>query len=151
MRTALVVAGSIVAAFAVIAVFERVAPRRMVRFWQRVANPVYGRAAGFVPGWVTLETTGRRTGRAHRVPVGGGVRGGSVWVAAGSRTADYVRNLQAHPEIRVRVHGRWRRGTAHLVPDDRPLLRALRINPANGLFVAIASPDPVTIRIDLER
>jgi deazaflavin-dependent oxidoreductase (nitroreductase family) len=107
---------------------------------------------GYLPGWVVIETTGRRTGRPHRVPVGGGVRDGSVWVVAGRRDADYVRNIEARPSVRVRVHGRWRKGIAHVLPEDDPRRRALRTNPANGLFVAVASAvaDQVTIRIDLE-
>jgi deazaflavin-dependent oxidoreductase (nitroreductase family) len=30
----------------------------------------------------------------------------------------YVLNIKANPAVRLRIHGRWRNGTAHLLPDD---------------------------------
>jgi hypothetical protein len=52
--------------------------------------------------------------------------------------------------VRVRVHHRWRKGTAHLLPGDDPRRRLLRLNPANSLFIWIAGVDLLTIRVDLE-
>src|SRR2546430_15001838 len=112
MRIALIALAAVVLFFAAIAVFERLAPRNVVRAWQRrVGAPTFRWAMGCLPGWIVLETTGRRTGRPHRVPVGGSLRDGSVWVVAGRSDADYVRNVEADPRVRVRVHGRWRPGT----------------------------------------
>ena len=74
-----------------------------------------------------------------------------MWlVAANASDAHYIRNIKANPDVRVRIRGRWRSGVAHLVPEDDARRRAIRLNPLNGLFVAIASSDLVTVRIDLE-
>jgi hypothetical protein len=73
--------------------------QRVVTTVQRyLANPVARRLAGYVPGTAVLETTGRRTGKRRRTPVGGRMRDGSFWlVAEFGRRADYVRNLEADP------------------------------------------------------
>src|ERR687886_64178 len=90
----------------------------------RLLNPVMVRAldAGLVPrGWALLETTGRRSGEPRRVPVGDGLRGETFWIVAEhGRHADYVRNIEAEPRVRVKVRGRWRTGTAHVLPDEEP-------------------------------
>ena len=49
---------------------------------KHVVNPVMRRVAGRVPGWALLETTGRRSGRPHRVPVGDGLRDATFWIVA---------------------------------------------------------------------
>ena len=104
-----------------------------------------------LPGWTVLETTGRRTGSARRVPVGGKTIGGCVWiVAVDPARAGYVRNIEADPRVRVMVQGRWRDGTARLVPDDDARRRMFQINPLNGLFIGIAGRDHTTIRVDLD-
>jgi hypothetical protein len=42
------------------------------------------------------------TGRHSQTPVGKGLAGNTFWlVAAHSTQADYVRNLQANPQVRV--------------------------------------------------
>lgn len=105
----------------------------------------------WLPGWIVLETTGRRTGVVRRTPVGGRMVDGSVWiVAADPGQAGYVRNLEADPRVRVRIRGRWRTGRAELVPDDDSRRRMFRINPLNGLFIAIAGRDHLTIRVRVE-
>ena len=68
-----------------------------------------------------LETTGRRTGLARRTPVVSRLDDDTVWlVAEYGRRAAYVRNLEADARVRVKVRGRWRRGTAHPLPGDDP-------------------------------
>jgi deazaflavin-dependent oxidoreductase (nitroreductase family) len=143
----------IVVAYLAVAVFERFAPRRFVRGYQKyVGNPLQRNAAGLVPGFAVIETIGRRTGQLRRVPVGGALRGTTFWFVAGdARHAGYVRNIEADPRVRVKVHGRWRAGTAQLCPDDNPRMRLLRLNPLNSLFVWIAGTDLLTVRVDLER
>ena len=63
---------------------------------------------GFAPrAFALLETTGRRTGLARQTPVGNGLDGDTFWlVAAHGAQADYVRNLQAEPRVRVKAGGR---------------------------------------------
>jgi deazaflavin-dependent oxidoreductase (nitroreductase family) len=82
-----------------------------------------------VPGFGVVETVGRRTGLPRQVPVGGRLSGDTFWLVAGiGRRANYVRNIEANPRVRVKVHGRWRSGTAHLCPDDDPRKRMLRMS-----------------------
>ncbi len=134
-----------------VALFERLAPRRWVRAYQRAVNPFFGLWAGRSLGWAVIETTGRHTGLPRRVPVGGRLRGDTYWVVAGDgRHSAFVKNLEADPRVRVQVHGRWRTGTAHVLEDDDARRRLLRLNPINAVFVLIAAEHPLTVRIDLD-
>jgi len=148
----LIVVGAIAVAFLLVAVFERLVPLRVLRFFQKYfVNPSFRWSAGFMPGYAVIETIGRRSGQARRVPVGGGLRGNTFWlVASDGRAAQYVRNIEANSAVRVRVHGRWRNGTAHLLPDDDPRRRLRTLNPMNGVFVSVAGRGLLTVRVDLE-
>jgi deazaflavin-dependent oxidoreductase (nitroreductase family) len=148
----LIILAVVMLGFILVALFERLVPLPFLRsFQRRVVNPAFRWAAGFMPGYGVIETIGARSGQARRVPVGGGLRGGAYWlVAADGRAAQYVRNIEAHSKVRVRVHGRWRTGNAHLLPDDDPRRRLWRLNPMNGLFISISGRDLLTVRIDLE-
>jgi deazaflavin-dependent oxidoreductase (nitroreductase family) len=121
----------------------------------RLLNPVMVRLldAGVVPrGWALLETTGRRSGRPRRVPVGDGLRGDTFWIVAEhGRHADYVRNIEREPRVRVKARGRWRTGTAHVLPDEDPraLLRALK-RPLNDAGLIVMATEPLVVRIDLD-
>lgn len=100
-----------------------------------------------------LETTGRTTGLPRRVPVGNGLRGGSFWIVTEhGYAADYVKNLQKQPRVRVKVGRRWYEGMAQLLPDDDPRER-LRLlgRPVNDTMLRLIGTEQVTIRIDLER
>jgi deazaflavin-dependent oxidoreductase (nitroreductase family) len=99
-----------------------------------------------------LETTGRRSGRARHTPVGNGLDGAVFWlVAAHGYQSDYVRNLAAHPRVRVKTGRRWRAGTAVILPDDDVAARSRahphRLDAALGRLIAST---PLTIRIDLD-
>ena len=130
--------------------------RRASKFLSvRLLNPVMVPAleAGLVPrGWALLETTGRRSGQPRRVPVGDGLRGETFWIVAEhGRHADYVRNIEVEPRVRVKVRGRWRTGTAHVLPDEDPraLLRALK-RPLNDAGLIVMATEPLVVRIDLD-
>jgi deazaflavin-dependent oxidoreductase (nitroreductase family) len=148
----LIVLALVTLGFIFVAVFERLVPLPLLRsFQRRVVNPAFRWVAGFMPGYAVIETIGARSGRARRVPVGGGLRGSAYWLVAGDgRAAQYVRNMEANSKVRVRVHGRWRAGNAHLLPADNPRRRLWRLNPMNGLFISISGRDLLTVRIDLE-
>lgn len=134
-----------------ISLFERFGPRRLIEVYWRTINPLFRAVAGTMPGLILLETTGRRTGRSHQVPVGGRREGGTVWLVAGHASrSDYVRNITADPRVRVRVGRKWRDGTATVVLDDDTGRRAFRVNPMNGFFIRIATSDLATVRIDLD-
>ena len=88
-----------------------------------------------------------------------GLDGDVFWLVAEHGTGcDYVKNLIAEPNTRVKVGRRWYRGTASLVSDDDALARRRRIDDDNGIigradgviFRASASI-PVTVRIDLRQ
>jgi deazaflavin-dependent oxidoreductase (nitroreductase family) len=117
-----------------------------------VANPIVERIAGFVPWWALLETTGRRSGKPRRNPVGNGLRGDTFWIVADhGHDAEYVKNIKANPRVRVRVEGRWRSGTAQVMPDDDPVERQKQLRPVNALIVRAMGTNLLTIRIDLDR
>jgi deazaflavin-dependent oxidoreductase (nitroreductase family) len=122
----------------------------------RLLNPVMRRAleAGLVPrGWALLETTGRRSGKPRRVPVGDGLRGEQFWIVAEhGRHADYVRNIERDPRVRVKVGRRWHEGTAHVLDDDDPRarLRMLR-RPLNDAGLVLMASEMLVVRVDLDR
>jgi deazaflavin-dependent oxidoreductase (nitroreductase family) len=108
---------------------------------------------GLAPtAFALLETTGRRSGQPRQTPVGNGLIGDTFWlVAAHGTQADYVRNLQADPAVRLKIGRRWRTGTAVLLPDDDATARSHtlphRLDAAIGRLMASA---PLTVRIDLD-
>jgi deazaflavin-dependent oxidoreductase (nitroreductase family) len=139
---------------------RRVDKYRVVTFIQaRIFNPVIRSALRhlWVPGYALLETTGRKTGVKRTVPVGDGLVGSTFWIVSehGARSA-YVRNIEADPRVRVRVRGRWRSGTAHLMPDDDPRDRQRALSERrplarlNAAAVRGWGTDLLTVRIDLD-
>jgi deazaflavin-dependent oxidoreductase (nitroreductase family) len=121
----------------------------------RLLNPVMRRAleAGLVPrGWALLETTGRTSGEPRRVPVGDGLRGPHFWIVAEhGRQADYVRNIERDPRVRVNVRRRWRSGTAHVLPDDDPRARLRWLKrPLNDAGLRAMASEMLVVRIDLD-
>jgi deazaflavin-dependent oxidoreductase (nitroreductase family) len=134
---------------------------RIVRFTQRrLLNPVVRGVLGHgwpIPGYALLETTGRTSGLPRRTPVGDGLLGDTFWIVAehGGR-ADYVRNIQADPHVRVLVRGRWRSGTAVPLPGDdtrerqRLLGRRGMGRRLNDAAVRSLGTDLLTVRIDLD-
>jgi deazaflavin-dependent oxidoreductase (nitroreductase family) len=63
------------------------------------------------PGDVGLETIGRRTGERRVTPVCDCLEGDVFWVVAQrGRDANYVRNVEANPRVRVRAAFRARAG-----------------------------------------
>jgi deazaflavin-dependent oxidoreductase (nitroreductase family) len=130
--------------------------RQLSRFASvRLLNPLMRRLleAGLVPrGWALLETTGRRSGEPRRVPVGNGLRGEHFWIVAEhGRHANYVRNIEHDPRVRVKVRRTWLTGTAHLLPDDDPLerLRKLR-RPLNDIGLRAMASEMLVVRVDLD-
>jgi deazaflavin-dependent oxidoreductase (nitroreductase family) len=121
----------------------------------KLLNPLVRAAARAgipLPGYVLLETTGRRSGQPRQVPVGKALEGNMLWVVAehGLRAA-YVRNIQANPRVRVRLGPRWRPGTAHVLEDDDWRERQRRMqNRLNSAVVRAMGTDPVTVRVDLD-
>jgi deazaflavin-dependent oxidoreductase (nitroreductase family) len=138
---------------------------RIVRILQKyVLNPPikFALAVGLpLPGYALLETTGRKTGKLRRTPVGDGHIGDEFWlVAEHGINAGYVRNIEGNPRIRLRLRKgfktQWRSGTAHLVPDDDPrerqrwLATRLPSSSGNARAVRLFGTQLLTVRIDLD-
>ncbi|MFB7503408.1 nitroreductase/quinone reductase family protein [Streptomyces broussonetiae] len=121
---------------------------RVVTLFQRhVANPLNRR----LPFQTLLETTGRSSGLPRQTPVGGRRVGDAFWlVSEFGHKAQYIRNIQADPRVRVRLSGRWHHGTARLLPDDDPVARLRALPFFNSTAVRAFGTDLMTVRVDLE-
>ncbi|MDQ3630431.1 MAG: nitroreductase family deazaflavin-dependent oxidoreductase [Actinomycetota bacterium] len=109
------------------------------------------------PGTAILETIGRRSGKRRRTPVTDGLDGSVFWIVAehGHRAA-YVRNIESHPQVRVKVGSRWRSGSAQPLTDDDPrarlrqVARRRRRSTVNAWVVRAMGTDLLTLRVDLD-
>jgi len=109
------------------------------------------------PGTAILETVGRRSGRRRRTPVTDGLDGDVFWIVAehGHRAA-YVRNIEAHPQVRIKLGRRWHSGTARPLNEDDPrarlrqIARSRRRSILNVWVVRVMGTDLLTLRVDLE-
>jgi len=116
-------------------------------FQKRVANPLMRR----LPNQTLLETTGRSSGQPRRTPLGGRLVGNQFWlVSEFGEKSQYVRNIKANPRVRLRLHGKWRTGTAHLVPDDDPHARLRELPQMNSFGVRTFGTNLLSLRIDLD-
>ena len=113
------------------------------------------------PGRALLETTGRKTGKLRRVPVGNGRVGNEFWlVAEHGMKSGYVRNIESNPRVRLKLRdgarARWYTGTAHLLPNDDPrerqrwLAQQVRGSASNAAAVRFFGTQLLTVRIDLD-
>ena len=117
-------------------------------FQKRIANPVARR----LPFQTLLETTGRKSGKPRRTPLGGRVVGHQFWfVSEFGEQSQYVRNIQADPRVRLRLRGKWRSGTAHLVPEDDARARLEQLPAINSFGVRTFGTNLLTICVDLDR
>ena len=107
---------------------------------------------GLVPGQVLVETTGRRSGRRRRNVVGMHVEGDTGWVVAEhGRSAGYVNNIEARPDVRVRRSRRWMPARAEVVPDDDTAARLETFGrPSHASMVRRMGTDLLTLRFDLD-
>ncbi|MFF1448552.1 nitroreductase/quinone reductase family protein [Streptomyces sp. NPDC058274] len=121
--------------------------RAVTAFQRRIANPLLRR----VPFQTLLETTGRTSGLPRRTPIGGRRVGQAFWlVSEYGEKSQYVRNIKANPQVRVRVNGRWHAGTAHLMPADDPRARLRTLPRFNSTAVKAFGTQLLTVRVDLE-
>jgi deazaflavin-dependent oxidoreductase (nitroreductase family) len=119
-------------------------------FSKYILNPLTRPLVGYVPGWALLETVGRSSGRPHLNPVGYALEGNTLWILAEhGKHADYVKNIEANPRVRVRVGGRWRNGSARILGDEDPDLHIRRQNFLNAIGLRLVGTDLLPIRVDL--
>jgi deazaflavin-dependent oxidoreductase (nitroreductase family) len=133
------------------------------RLQQSVINPLDRLAFALrvpPPGDALLETIGRQTGQSRVTPVCDCLEGDVFWIIAqDGRNADYVKNLEADPRVRVKgsLSGAgWRTGTAHVLEDDDPAERVRALSRGNRwrrLCLQASGrlgTDPLVVRIDLD-
>jgi deazaflavin-dependent oxidoreductase (nitroreductase family) len=106
---------------------------------------------GLLRHYAVLETVGRRSGRARRTVVGIARQPESVlWIVAEhGRQASYVRNLDADPNVRIRVGRRWQRGWATVVADDDVDARLRLFTPQHVKAIRHFGTELASVRIDL--
>jgi deazaflavin-dependent oxidoreductase (nitroreductase family) len=109
------------------------------------------------PGTAILETRGRKSGRPRTTPVTNGLAGDTFWIVTEhGRSANYVRNIEANPRVRVKIGQRWRSGTAAVASDDDPRarLKAIgRARPSTRIHTAtvrLMQTELLTVRVDLD-
>ncbi|GAA5070518.1 nitroreductase family deazaflavin-dependent oxidoreductase [Nocardia iowensis] len=114
---------------------------------RRVVNPMQRK----VPGQQLLETVGRVSGQPRITPIGGRLVGNQFWLVSefGNRS-QYIRNIKANNRVRLRLHGRWHTGTAHLLPDDDARARLRELPRGNSAVVRLVGTELLTVRIDLD-
>ena len=117
----------------------------------RVINPPGRRLSGLAPWWILLETRGRRSGQPRTTPLARGpVDGDVVWVSSvHGRHADWVRNIEADPEVRIKISGRWHHGRATVQEYDEAASRRFNRYARSG--PARLGIDPALVRIELRR
>ncbi|KUH92993.1 nitroreductase [Mycolicibacterium acapulense] len=116
-------------------------------FQKNVMNPMMR----LLPFQTLLETTGRKSGQPRRTPLGGRRVGNEFWfVSEFGEKSQYVKNIQADPAVRVRLNGKWHKGTAHIVADDDARERLRSLPQFNSFGVRTFGTNLLTIRVDLE-
>lgn len=121
--------------------------RLVTSFQRKLINPALSR----LPGQTLLETTGRTSGLPRRTPISGRRTGDRFWLVSefGLRS-HYVRNIQADPHVRLRLHGRWHQGVARLVPEDDTRARLKSLPRMDSAVIRTVGTDLLSIRIDLD-
>jgi deazaflavin-dependent oxidoreductase (nitroreductase family) len=123
--------------------------RRIARTFWLIFNPIAKRLAGIAPWWVVIETTGRKSGKPRQAPLARGPMDGNVtWlIAVHGRHAGFVRNLEADPNVRLRLRGRWRAGLATSQPMDPAVVK--RFSRYGQMGPMTLGMDPLLVRIEL--
>lgn len=129
-------------------------PQRLARLNRHLANPVARTFAGRVPPLAIVGHTGRRSGRAYRVPVMAFAADGGYLIALTyGPDADWVRNVLARGACTLERGGRTVAladarlvGPAEALPrlpaPLRPVLRLLQVSAFLRLAPEPAPPGP---------
>ena len=134
---------------------------------QKRSNSIWNGTEGRKPhdrqdtGYAALETTGRKSGKSRRTPVGDGRIGKQFWlVAEHGMKAGYVLNIARTPRVRLKLRDGlrvpWHTGTAHLLSDDDPRERQLWLatnlpsSAGNSRAVRLFGTQLLTVPIDLD-
>jgi deazaflavin-dependent oxidoreductase (nitroreductase family) len=133
----------------------RRAKRRVLRpLTNRAVNPLVRpliERGVLHPAWALLETRGRITGLPRVVPLGNGLRGDTFWIITEhGHHADYVKNIEAEPRVRVKAGGRWRTGSAHITDDDPYMVMRRLRRPVNDAALLAVGTEQLVVRVDLD-
>jgi hypothetical protein len=97
-----------------------------------VVGPFTKRGIGAPPavgiGTVTVATTGRRSGRAHEVPLAAARLGDTVVVSTVRSNSEWVRNLESDPTTTVWLDGCARQAEASVQRLPGLTVAALRVS-----------------------
>jgi deazaflavin-dependent oxidoreductase (nitroreductase family) len=89
-------------------------------------NAAWTRFAG--EQYCYLTTTGRVTGRPHRIEIWFGIDRGTLYMlSGGGDRSDWVRNLRRTPDVNVEIGTEVFAGRARVVEDDAEGRRARRL------------------------
>src|SRR5438270_7732649 len=129
--------------------------RRRTRLIQRyLLNPPVKAATwlGLSRRHALQETVGRKSGKTRRTVVGCARDGGTLWVVAEQgRYAGYVRNLEARPQVQVRLQRKWHGAVATIEDDDDPSARLDTFgDERHASLVRKFGTSLLSIRIDLD-
>jgi deazaflavin-dependent oxidoreductase (nitroreductase family) len=96
-----------------------------------------------------LETIGRKTGQARRVPVSAQFDNDGAWLISqhGTRSG-WGRNIADNPNVRVRQGNQWRAGVATFRPDDDVVARGRKFGRLGSKMVKALETTPVSVRIE---
>ena len=124
---------------------------RRYRYITRFQKYIYNRVLGQFPMQPVLETTGRKSGLPRRVPVSGRRVGDDVWIVSefGERS-DYVRNIKANPQVRIRLQGRWHTGMAQLLHDDDASQRLQQLGRLPAIAIRAIGANLMTVCVHLD-
>jgi deazaflavin-dependent oxidoreductase (nitroreductase family) len=96
-----------------------------------------------------LETIGRKTGQARRVPVSAQFDDTGAWLISqhGTRSG-WGRNIADNPNIRLLQGNQWRTGVATFRPDDDVVARGRKFGRLGAKVVKALETTPVSVRVD---
>jgi deazaflavin-dependent oxidoreductase (nitroreductase family) len=96
-----------------------------------------------------LETVGRKTGQARRVPVSAQFDNSGAWIISqhGTRSG-WGRNIVDNPNVLIRQGNKWRAGVAKFRPDDDVVARGRNFGRVGAKVVKALETTPVSVRID---
>lgn len=117
-------------------------------FWKLV-NPPTRPLAGLAPWWVLLETRGWRTAQPRRTPLARGpVEGEVIWLASvHGRHASWARNIEAFPDVRIKLSGQWHAARASVRDYDEAMARRFNLYARSG--PRMLGIDPLLVRVEL--
>ncbi len=116
-----------------------------------LTSPVGAWVGSPVVGYMgVLTTTGRRSGVQRRTPLNYAILDGSVYLLAGfGPRTDWLRNLQAHPHVALRLPGRNIAGLAEVVEDPEEASgAAVAVARSSGFALLFEGVNPLTVSDD---